>query len=167
MTYIRKVFSYFLSAFSQSVRKSEVSFTNNPEKPMKNVLLALVIFAALSVSTFAQDAMIGEIRIYSGQRVPNGWLKCEGQLLKILAYQPLYSIIGTKFGGDGKTTFALPDLRSACAVGANANILPLGKKIAGDISPKHPGDAKPTVTVPGILSLTYIICINGIYPSFD
>jgi len=54
---------------------------------------------------------IGEIRIFAGNFPPNGWAFCEGQLLPIDQNTPLFQLIGTTYGGDGQTTFALPDLR--------------------------------------------------------
>lgn len=56
------------------------------------------------------DAYIGQIQLFAFGFAPYGWMQCSGQTLQILAYQPLYSLIGTKFGGDGKTTFMLPNL---------------------------------------------------------
>jgi microcystin-dependent protein len=57
------------------------------------------------------DGFIGEVKYFGGTYAPSGWLFCEGQLLPINQYTPLYSLIGTQFGGDGKTNFNLPDLR--------------------------------------------------------
>lgn len=60
---------------------------------------------------------LGEIRLFAFDYAPqDGWLKCDGSLLQIRQNQALYSIIGIAFGGDGKTTFALPDLRGRVAV---------------------------------------------------
>jgi microcystin-dependent protein len=57
------------------------------------------------------DAFIGEIRIFAGTFAPVGWAFCQGQLLAIAQNDALFSLIGTTYGGDGQTTFALPDLR--------------------------------------------------------
>ena len=54
---------------------------------------------------------IGEIRIFAGNFAPNGWMFCEGQLLPISENETLFNLIGTTYGGDGQSTFALPDLR--------------------------------------------------------
>lgn len=56
------------------------------------------------------DAYIGEIRIFAGNFAPKGWALCNGQLLPITQNTALYSILGVQYGGDGKTTFALPNL---------------------------------------------------------
>jgi microcystin-dependent protein len=54
---------------------------------------------------------VGEIRMFAGNFAPNGWLFCEGQLLPISENETLFNLIGTTYGGDGQSTFALPDLR--------------------------------------------------------
>lgn len=57
------------------------------------------------------EPFIGEIRIFGGGFAPRGWALCNGQLLPINANTALFSILGTTYGGNGRTTFALPDLR--------------------------------------------------------
>lgn len=54
---------------------------------------------------------VGEIRIFAGNFAPAGWMFCEGQLLPIAENETLFQLIGTTYGGDGESTFALPDLR--------------------------------------------------------
>lgn len=54
---------------------------------------------------------VGEIRIFAGNFAPAGWMFCEGQLLPISENETLFNLIGTTYGGDGESTFALPDLR--------------------------------------------------------
>jgi microcystin-dependent protein len=55
---------------------------------------------------------IGEIRVFAGNFAPVGWLLCQGQLLPIDQYDVLFNLIGTTYGGDGQSTFALPNLAS-------------------------------------------------------
>ena len=57
------------------------------------------------------DSFVGEVRIFGGNFAPVGWALCNGQLMSISEYEVLYTLIGTTYGGDGQTTFALPDLR--------------------------------------------------------
>lgn len=54
---------------------------------------------------------VGEIRMFGGNFAPAGWMFCEGQLLPISENETLFQLIGTTYGGDGESTFALPDLR--------------------------------------------------------
>ncbi len=54
---------------------------------------------------------LGELKLMSTSRVPNGWARCDGQLLPIQQNQQLFALLGTMYGGDGATTFALPYLR--------------------------------------------------------
>src|SRR5437660_12787398 len=65
------------------------------------------------------QSFVGEIRMFAGNFAPQGWMFCEGQLLAIADNDTLFNLIGTTYGGDGQTTFALPDLQ--------------------DRSPMHPG----------------------------
>src|SRR5437763_4638946 len=55
---------------------------------------------------------LGEIRIFAGNFAPAGWMFCQGQLLPISENETLFNLIGTTYGGDGQSTFALPDLQS-------------------------------------------------------
>jgi len=59
---------------------------------------------------------VGEIRMFGGNFAPAGWMFCEGQLLPISENETLYQLIGTTYGGDGQSTFALPDLRGRLPV---------------------------------------------------
>ncbi|HVT12559.1 MAG TPA: tail fiber protein [Fimbriimonadaceae bacterium] len=64
------------------------------------------------------DPFLGEIRPVGFNFAPHGWALCEGQLMPIAQNTALFSLLGTTYGGDGRTTFGLPDLRSRVAVGA-------------------------------------------------
>ena len=57
------------------------------------------------------EPYVGEIRMFAGNFAPAGWMFCEGQLLPISENETLFNLIGTTYGGDGQSTFALPDLR--------------------------------------------------------
>ena len=57
------------------------------------------------------DPFVGEIRMFAGNFAPRGWAYCDGQLLAVSQNDALFSLFGTIYGGDGRTTFGLPDLR--------------------------------------------------------
>ena len=59
---------------------------------------------------------VGEIRMFAGNFAPAGWMFCEGQLLPISENETLFQLIGTTYGGDGQSTFAIPDLRGRIPV---------------------------------------------------
>lgn len=67
--------------------------------------------------TNGQDPYIGEIMLFAGNFAPNGYLTCNGQLLQISQYSALYSILGTMYGGNGSTNFALPNLNGRAPIG--------------------------------------------------
>ncbi len=62
------------------------------------------------------EPFIGQIVMFGGNFAPRGWAFCDGQLLSIASNSALFSILGTTYGGDGRTTFALPDLRGRYAM---------------------------------------------------
>ena len=74
---------------------------------------------------------IGQIMVFAGNFAPQGWAQCNGQLMPISQYDTLFSLIGTTYGGDGQTTFALPDLRSRVPIhqgqGAGPSAYSLGE----------------------------------------
>ena len=84
------------------------------------LLLVLVVLVAMiaSVPASAQvQPFLGEIRYVGFNFAPAGWEMCNGQLLQISTNTALFNLLGTTFGGDGKTTFALPDMRGRVPVG--------------------------------------------------
>lgn len=68
------------------------------------------------------DPYIGEIKLFGFHYAPQGWALCNGQLLPINQNQALYAILGTRYGGNGQTTFALPDLRGRAPVHVSNNV---------------------------------------------
>ena len=70
------------------------------------------------------DPYLGEIRLFAGLFAPVDWEFCNGQLLPIQENQALYSLLGTQFGGDGKNTFAVPNLQMRLAGGMSSGIPP-------------------------------------------
>jgi microcystin-dependent protein len=64
------------------------------------------------------EPFLGEIRMFGGNFAPRGWAFCDGQILSIAQNTALFSLLGTTYGGDGRTTFALPDLRGRAPVHA-------------------------------------------------
>ncbi len=63
------------------------------------------------------EPFIGEVKIFAGNFAPRGWAFCEGQLISIQQNTALFSLLGTTYGGDGRTTFGLPDLRGRVPMG--------------------------------------------------
>jgi microcystin-dependent protein len=66
------------------------------------------------------DPYLGEIRMFAGNFAPLGWALCNGQVMSISQNDVLYTLLGTTFGGDGQTTFALPDLQGRIPIHPNA-----------------------------------------------
>ncbi len=89
---------------------------------------------------------VGEIRMFAGSFAPVGWMFCEGQTLAIADYDTLYNLIGTTYGGDGQTTFALPDLRGRIPVHAGTGVG------SGYVQAQAAGAESVTLTTPQIAS---------------
>jgi microcystin-dependent protein len=68
-----------------------------------------------------EDAKFGEIGLFPSEKIPAGWLPCDGQILPVAENQALFSLLGATYGGDGSTTFALPDLRGRVPIHQNPN----------------------------------------------
>lgn len=77
----------------------------------RTTFVLAVLLAGLSTPAAAQDPFLGEIRWVPYNFAPRGWASCDGQLLPIAQNTALFSLLGTTFGGNGQTTFALPDMR--------------------------------------------------------
>ncbi len=92
---------------------------------MKIRLGLCVAIAAVGASTsaFAQDAYVGEIRQFASNYCPRDWAPANGALLQISQYSALFSLLGTTYGGDGRTSFALPNI-GAPVQGASPAPLP-------------------------------------------
>jgi microcystin-dependent protein len=101
------------------------------------------------------DQFIGEIRLFAGNFAPQGWAFCQGQLLAIAQNAALFSLLGTTYGGDGQTTFALPDLRGRVPIGqsqgpglSNRNLGAAGgtEKVAANQLPIHSHNLQASVS---------------------
>jgi microcystin-dependent protein len=74
------------------------------------------------------EPFIGQVSIFGFNFAPRGWAQCDGQILPINQNQSLYSLLGTTYGGDGRTSFGLPDLRGRMALHTQQGTYPLGGK---------------------------------------
>jgi microcystin-dependent protein len=85
---------------------------------VRTIACSIALLAGMGVSqpVFASDPFIGQIQMVGFNFAPRGWAFCDGQLLAISQNQALFALIGTTYGGDGRTSFGLPDLRGRVAV---------------------------------------------------
>ena len=133
---------------------------------------------------------IGQVATFAGDYVPEGWRPADGSLLTIAGHASLYSVIGTTYGGDGVTTFALPDLRGRTIVGVGTGtglapvtlgeafgsattVLSLGQMaghdhgLPGGGATGAAGGATPVSNAQPSLGLTYLVATLGAYPPRD
>jgi microcystin-dependent protein len=127
------------------------------------------------------EGYVGEIRLFAGNFAPRDWAFCDGSLLAIAEFKCLFDMIGAVYGGDGQTTFALPDLRARAVVGAGQGVgltaYAIGQAAGTEQVPTEPvrvvsgTDADLALVSPvsdsnvqPALGLNFIICVNGIFP---
>lgn len=134
------------------------------------------------------EGTIGEVRLFAGpldaatNMVPRGWKVCDGTLLRISENFVLYAVLGATYGGDGISTFALPDLRGRVPVGTGTGperpVYTLAQRSGAEQVPTQPvpvstgrtGTAVNSVSaasgsnVQPVLALNYIICVQGEFP---
>jgi microcystin-dependent protein len=114
-------------------------------------------FFTFSNNNIIMQPFLGQIMAFAGNFAPKGWAFCHGQLLPINQNQALFSLLGTTYGGNGQTNFALPDLRNRTMVGFS-NDRPLGG--VNDFTAAASGES-----VLGAGTTNYVIALQGIYPS--
>ncbi len=123
--------------------------------------------------------LLGNVGLFAGGYNPSGWVECAGQLMAINQNQALFALLGTTYGGNGVTNFALPDLRGRTIIGAGQ-----GPGLSNYVLGQQVGTATTTITngttpvdmggqgQPGdnhqpSLALNYVIALQGIYPQRD
>ncbi len=80
------------------------------------------------------DQFVGEVRMFAGNFEPRGWAFCNGQILPISQNTALFSLLGTNYGGDGRSTFALPNLQGGFAMHAGSSAGPgLSQRLTGEV----------------------------------
>jgi len=160
------------------------AFSNmQPSLPVEALIAVSGVFPSQGPGN-GTAAFLGQIANFEGDFVPAGWMAADGQLLTIASNQALFSILGTTFGGDGKTTFALPDLRGRVAVGVDGTH-PLGSVFGQETTtldltqlPAHDhtdpggvtgtsGGGLPVNNVQPSLAVNYLIAIGGVFPPRD
>lgn len=159
------------------------SYSNlQPSLPVETLIATGGVFPSQGGSS-GSATFIGQVANFEGNFIPAGWTAADGQLLSIQSNQALFAIIGTTYGGDGVTTFALPDLQGRVAVGADATD-PLGTEfgsasntltvaqlppnalpLPGGGSTDTVGGGQPVSNDQPSLALNYLIATSGIFPS--
>jgi microcystin-dependent protein len=144
-----------------------------PSLPVTYMICVAGIFPSQGGGGAVQD-MIGEVMPFAGNFVPTDYLPADGRLLPIAQYTTLFALIGTTYGGDGMTTFALPDLRGRTIIGASTAD-PLGTLVGSPTVSLSNSQApngfsnfvQPFDNREPSLALNYLIALSGIFPSRD
>ncbi|WP_296151623.1 tail fiber protein [uncultured Flavobacterium sp.] len=108
------------------------------------------------------EEFIGIIKIFAGNFAPRGWAFCAGQAMPINQYQAVFAILGTTYGGNGQTTFNLPDLRSRVPVGAGQ-----GPGLSDYVLGETAGNESTTLILPNMPAHNHVISGNVKIPVND
>jgi microcystin-dependent protein len=145
--------------------------TMQPSLPLTPLIAISGVFPREGGGGVGAAAFVGQIAWFAGSFVPAGWARADGQLLSIQQNQALFNLLGTTYGGNGVTTFALPDLEGRAAIGADA-ANPLGSEkgaetVAVNRSELPGPDQQPIDNDQPSLAVNYIIALFGIFPTAD
>lgn len=150
-------------------------------KPLKFLKGAGVALCALvaAAPAMAEECFIGEVQMFGGNFAPRGYAFAHGQVLSISDNTALFSIYGTTYGGDGRTTFNLPDLRGRVAIGAGngpgLNPVSIGARGGSEFTQPQAAQAAagsgasvgattPISNVQPFTGINYIVCMFGYFP---
>jgi microcystin-dependent protein len=143
-----------------------------PSLPVTYMICVAGIYPSRDGGGATHDIM-GEVMPFAGNFVPRDYLPADGRLLSISQNTALFSLFGTTYGGNGTTTFALPDLRGRTIIGASS-FDPLGELVGSPTvslsNPQVPNGftgVQPFANREPSLALNYVIALNGIFPSRD
>jgi microcystin-dependent protein len=165
---------------------------NQPHENMQSYIALNYVIATEGIfpsQNLGAEQLIGAVEMFAGTFAPVGYAFCDGSLLPIAQYTALFTIIGTTYGGDGQTTFALPDLRGRVPVGAgqgtglsnyalgqvsgvemvtlsSSNLANHTHTVTGSATPTEAtGGSQPFENRQPTLALTPVIALQGIFPS--
>lgn len=108
------------------------------------------------------EGYIGEIRMFAGNFAPGAWNFCDGSLQSIAVYTALFSIIGTTYGGDGQTTFALPDFVGQAPIGTGQ-----GPGLSNYTLGQTAGSATATMTTAQMPAHTHLTSVAVAVPAYS
>lgn len=145
------------SSFDLPDLRGRVPIGNAPDQFMTEQTLPMTYMIAIEAAAGAAYPMVGAIGLFAGNFAPPGWMIADGSLLPISQNVPLFEVIGNAFGGDGRSSFALPNLSGSAAVGA-------GQSETGTLV--SVGATVPAAANGGIagIGINYLVAVAGEVP---
>ena len=172
------LFAFFVRSASTVGRNpTGISGNNQPQSTMQPTLALHPIIALQGIfpsrsggGATSDEPLLGQIDLFAGDFAPSGWAFANGQILSISQNIALFSILGTTYGGNGQTTFALPNLQSRISVddgqGAGLSPVDLGETFGSETVtlnlsqlPAHDHDFTPVPEPTSMISL--VVCAAG------
>ena len=187
------IISVGIAGVSHAASLTETTGVGQPHENMQPFQTLTPIIALEGIFTSEGsgcNGCLGQLKMFAGNFAPGGWAKAEGQLLPIDQNQALFAILGNTYGGNGRTTFGLPDLRGRTIIGAGQGAglsnYQLGQKtgveeviLTVEQIPSHEhkltsssltggaGGNQPHENIQPSLALNPIIALQGAFPSRD
>jgi len=128
----------------------------NTGRDLSRIVIGSILLLAAKAPAAAQSPFIGEIDLVPYNFAMQGYAECNGQLLPISQNTALFSLLGTTYGGDGRTTFALPDLRDRTPIHAGQ-----GPGLSMYVPGQMGGESKHTLTVQEMPAHNHFIAVSG------
>ncbi len=110
------------------------------------------------------EVLIGQVILFAGNFEINGFVMCDGREMQVMEHTALFSILGTTYGGNGVTTFKLPDLRNRVPVGTTSRG-GIGGETKSHTETVQSGTGKEITVGQNSLVMSYQIALQGVYPS--
>ncbi len=161
----------FTLCSSSSIEKSNELAIDDLYDQVTELDQEMASLKVMSEADLSSEPLMGEIAMFAGNFAPRGWAFCDGKALSVSENPALFTLLGNTYGGDGKTTFALPDLRGRMPLHRSDKIQ-LGRK--GRITSKitHHGPEKHddeifTLGQDGYTAVNFIIALEGKFPDRD
>jgi microcystin-dependent protein len=133
---------------------------------IKAALAGMISIGATTPVQASENPFIGEIMTTAANFCPRGWVETDGRLMSVTEYTILFSLLGTNYGGNGSTTFALPDLRGRAIISAGK-----GKGLPEYRQGMHMnggGAANGNDNlIPPVLVMKTCMALSGVYPAHD
>lgn len=120
------------------------------------------IFPDLKELNIMSEPFLGQIQMFGFNFAPRGWANCDGQLLPIAQNSALFSLFGTMYGGDGRTTFGLPDMRGRAPIHVGAGP-GLPAYIEGQKGNSHGSESDEKGQA--YLAIRFCVALQGVFPS--
>lgn len=134
---------------------------------LKHIFAAFTVAITIPLSACNEESYIGTVCTTAGTYCPHFTVEADGRLLNVGNNAALFAVIGFTYGGDGRMTFALPDLRNSVMVGSSAGIAQ-GQKLGGEkVNTAKVEDKNESTKIPQQVAVKNCVVVSGPFPARD